>query len=136
MQEDSDKKLIEEYYYLIKEKIVKGQYLSAVSSAEKFASVFPDCELSYYLKGICHFMLQEYEISIECYKKVLELNPTFARAYYNLGVAYFFVEDADNAIINIAKALVFFDKRNEKASKQKCIESLEFIEQEAKGHKR
>ena len=131
-----DEKLIAEYYFLIKEKIINGHFISAVTSAEKFVQEFPQCELPHYLKGICHFMLQEYEISINSYEKVLEINPEFARAYYNLGVAYFFVEQTDKALTNIAKALIIFDKRKEEGAKQKCIESLEFIQKEIEAHKK
>ena len=41
---------------------------------------------------------KEYDKAIECYQKAIEINPDFADAYYNMGIAYRHKENYDKAI--------------------------------------
>ena len=52
----------------------------------------------YYLKG-------EYDSAIVDYTKAIELNPDYAEAYNNRGVAYHLKKEYDSAIIDFSKAI-------------------------------
>ncbi len=48
--------------------------------------------------GFCHFKLEEYEDAVSHFSKTIELNPSSAIDYANLGVNYRRLEKTDEAI--------------------------------------
>jgi protein O-GlcNAc transferase len=55
--------------------------------------------------GILNYQLKNYEFAIDYIKKALQINPTVADAYYNLGNIYKDCGQLDEAIINFQKSL-------------------------------
>ena len=64
--------------------------------------------------------------------KAIEIDPTFAKAYYNLGAAFHILNKPDDALINIGKALILFSKEKELDCKERCIKALNYIQDERK----
>ncbi len=124
--------IIKEYYLIIKNKISQQSFESAIGSADKLLANFPGEANGYYYKGVCNFALERYDDAIKFYIKAITCNIIHAKAYFNLGVAYYIKNEYDNALINIAKALIVFSKQRELDSKKRCIDALNFIQTERK----
>ena len=122
--------IVKEYYLIIKDKIQKMQFLSAMNSIEKMLSNFPNDEHAYYYKGLCEFAMEDYKKAIKSYACVLKINPAHAKTYFNLGAAFYALKQVDLALVNIAKALVIFTKTKELDKKQRCLEALSYIQKE------
>lgn len=125
-----DKKIFEDYCFIIKEKISQQRFEAALASAMRLKQHFPQNEIGYYYCAICEFAIQNFDKSAKLYNEVLKINPANAKAYYNLGICEYLEKKYDNALINIAKALVIFTKTKELDKKQRCIEALKLIESE------
>lgn len=124
--------VIREYYMMIKEKISQTLFESAMSSIDKLLCNFPKDEHGYYYKGVCEFALDNRKNAIKCYMAAIKINPAYAKAYFNLGAAFYEEGQTDLALINIAKALIIFTKQKELDKKQRCVEALKFIQKERK----
>ena len=124
--------IINEYYQIIKSKISKQSFESALGSIDKLLSNFPNEANGYYYKGVCDFALERYDDAIQWYLKALSFNIVHGKAYFNLGVAYYLKNEFDNALINIAKALIVFSKQRELDCKKRCVDALNFIQTERK----
>ncbi len=46
----------------------------------------PDLKEAHHLLGFCCFKLEEYQQAVECFEKVIELDPGSAIDYANLGI--------------------------------------------------
>ena len=121
-----------EYYLIIKNKISQFSFNSALGSIEKFLSNFPNDANAYYYKGVCNFALEKYDEAIEYYKKAITYDMVHAKAYFNLGIAYYVQNNYDDALINIGKSLIIFSKERELDCRTRCIEALNFIQTERK----
>ena len=130
-----DDRIINEYYFIIKNKILQGDFISASRSTDKLLFNFPSDAMGYYFRGLCYFAREKYEDSLKSYYNAIKLNPNFAKAYFNLGVCYHVLNYYDEALINIAKALVIFANQKELSNKQRCIEALRYIDIERLGNK-
>ena len=122
--------LLREYYQLIKNKISQTHFETALININKLLHSFPKNEHAYYYKGLCEFALTNYNNAIKYYSIAIQLNPAYAKAYFNLGVAYYLFKEYDLALINIGKALIIFSKQKELDKKQRCIDALKLIEKE------
>ncbi len=127
-----DESIIGEYCIIIKNKISQARFDSALGSIEKLLYNFPNNENGYYFRAVCEFAQEKYDESIMHYKTAIEINPGFAKAYFNLGVSYYILSKYDDALINIAKALIIFTKQKELDKKERCIEALKLIEAQRK----
>ena len=127
-----DEKIINEYYRIIKNKISQFNFESALHNTDRLLTNFPNESNAYYYKGVCSFALEKIDESIKYYSKAISLNIIHAKAYFNLGVAYYVKNNYDNALINIAKALIVFSKQKELECKKRCIDALNFIKTERK----
>lgn len=125
-----DKNIVEEYCFIIKEKISQQRFDAALDSAMRLKKHFPQNELGYYYCALCEFAKEDFEKSAKHYKEALNINPAHANSYFNLGVCEYLDKKYDNALINIAKALVIFTKTKELDKKKKCLEALKLIESE------
>ena len=52
----------------------------------------------YNLMGYCYYKLKEYKKAIDCFKRVLELNPASAIDYANIGSNYRDLGDREEAV--------------------------------------
>ena len=96
----------------------------------KLLQARPEDEQGYYYKGVCEFALEKPQAAIKSYNEAIKRDPGFAKAYFNLGVAYYVLKDYDNALINIGKALIIFSKQKELDKKKRCIDALTLIQKE------
>ena len=124
--------IVNEYYQIIKSKVLSASFNSALESIDKLLAGFPDDSTGYYYKGVCKFALEEYDEALYAYIKSISLDITNAKAYFNLGVTFYIQNKYDDALINIAKALILFSKRKELDNKERCAHALNFIETERK----
>ena len=65
-----------------------GQYRQAITVLEKAEGCDNERTDIYNLMGFCHFKLKEHEKSIECFQKVLRLDPSSAIDYANIASNY------------------------------------------------
>jgi ribosomal protein S12 methylthiotransferase accessory factor len=65
-----------------------GQYRHAITALEKAEDYDNERTDIYNLMGFCHFKLKEHEKAIECFRKVLRLDPTSAIDYANIASNY------------------------------------------------
>ena len=122
--------IIREYYQIIKSKISQTHFETAMINIDKLLFNFPKDEHGYYYKGVCEFALNNHKNAIKYYSAAIQLNPAYAKAYFNLGVVYYIYRKYDLALINIGKALLIFTKQKELDKKQRCIDALKLIEKE------
>ena len=61
---------------------------------------------AYYNKGIIEYEEGQYDLSIENFKKAIEINESVFDYHYNLGLAYIKTEEYDLAITSFNKAIV------------------------------
>lgn len=125
--------VLREYYQVIKNKISMCHFDTAMAIINKMLGIFPKDEHAYYYKGVCEFALNNYKSSVRYYTIAIQINPGYAKAYFNLGVSYFVLNRYDFALINFAKALLIFTKQKELDKKQRCIEAIRLIEKKRKG---
>ena len=59
----------------------------------------------WYEKGRGHFDKKEWDDAMVCYKRAIELEPSYADAYINLGLCYRYQLKYDNAREEYKKAL-------------------------------
>ena len=127
-----DNSIINEYYRIIKNKISHSNFDSAMGSIDKLLTNFPQNSQGYYYKGVCNFAMEKYEDSIASYMMSLSIDPAFAKAHFNLGVAYYILNNYDEALIHIAKALVIFSNLKELDCRARCVAAIKLIESERK----
>ncbi|MBM9602858.1 YcaO-like family protein [Desulfopila inferna] len=65
-----------------------GQYDAAIAALIKGCHEDDERPDLYNLLGVCYFKKELYEKAIECFKRAVDLNPTSAMDYANLGVNY------------------------------------------------
>ncbi|MBA2847799.1 tetratricopeptide repeat protein [Thermosulfuriphilus ammonigenes] len=63
----------------------KEDYRQAISALEKAASYNNGLKEIFNLKGFCHYKLKEHEAAIACFVKAIEIDPTSAIDYANIG---------------------------------------------------
>ena len=59
---------------------------------------------AWYFLGNCKVSSGEFEESLEGFSKAIELNPGYSPAWFNRGLAYFYLEDQDKACDDWKKA--------------------------------
>ena len=82
-----------------------GQSHKALIALDNLINEFPDQSLLFNLRGACYDATGEFEQSIENFSKAIEINPNYAEAFYNLGVAQKKAGKLDDAIYSYQKAI-------------------------------
>jgi tetratricopeptide (TPR) repeat protein len=83
-----------------------GLFKEAMLTYDELIILDSTLSTPHYNKGFIY--LTEYdslERAIDAFKKAIELEPTYAEAYYNLGLTYEFLSDFNNAKLNYQQAL-------------------------------
>ena len=75
-----------------------GQIQEALSAIELLIKDFPNEALLYNISGACYSEIGPIESTIESFEKAISLNPNYAEAHYNLGVALQRIYQLDNAV--------------------------------------
>ena len=81
------------------------RYDEALSILEKGAALDNEREDIFNLMGFCHFKLKNHEKAIDCFKKVIALNPSSAIDYANIASNYRDMGERDKAVSYYTLAL-------------------------------
>ncbi|WBW97483.1 tetratricopeptide repeat protein [Oceanirhabdus sp. W0125-5] len=114
------------YYYMGTIKFIASDYENALTYLDKVTlqGDYPNIYIAYFLKGEIYYGKEEYESAIENYSKSVELNVNFGDGYYNLARSYGKINDQDNAIKNLRKAVEISDKFKELAATDGAFNTL------------
>jgi tetratricopeptide (TPR) repeat protein len=66
--------------------------------------------IAYNNRGMAHAAKKECILAIEDYKKALTINPEYTKAYSNLGIEYWNIQEYVTAIENLTQAIEYFSK--------------------------
>ena len=83
----------------------RGQLRQALSESSQMLERFPNSVLLYNIAGAANVGLMHFDAAIDSYKQALKINPEYAEAYYNIGIALGEKGDADAAIDSYKQAL-------------------------------
>ncbi|MDF1591332.1 MAG: YcaO-like family protein [Desulfobacterales bacterium] len=75
-----------------------GEYRKALTVLKEGEKIDKERTDIYNLVGFCHFKLKEYELAIDSFKKVVQLNPASAIDYANIASNYRDMGDPEKAI--------------------------------------
>jgi len=82
-----------------------GKLKKTLSESNLMLKKFPNSIILLNISGACNAGLLKFDSAIECYKKALEINPNFADAYYNMGIAFKDKGDFKSAIESYEQTL-------------------------------
>ena len=83
----------------------KGLLQQALSESSQMLERFPNSVILYNIAGASNAALMQFDAAIESYKKALRIQPDYADAYYNMGVALNDKGDPEAAIESYKQAL-------------------------------
>jgi Flp pilus assembly protein TadD len=73
-------------------------YSAALAFFQKAMAKNPQDANVWFLVGYCYGNLGRYQDEIESYKQAIRIKPDFAKAHYNLGIAYLLKGDKGSAL--------------------------------------
>ena len=82
-----------------------GKFQEALHATQFLIKKFPNDPLLFNISGACYSELGQIEFAINSFEKAISLNPKYAEAYYNLGVAFQKTHKTDNAIESYKEAI-------------------------------
>jgi Flp pilus assembly protein TadD len=82
-----------------------GNYQTMLREAQVWVSEQPNNAAPYYAEGTAYLRLSQWGQSIQSFKTAIAIQPTFAKAWNNLGVSQASSGDLANASISFHKAL-------------------------------
>ena len=65
----------------------KGLFKEALLEAKLLVKKNPNISIIHNIYGVINLALEKWENSIDCFSKAISIEPTYAEAYYNLGIA-------------------------------------------------
>ena len=77
----------------------------ALIEAKSLANQYPNVSVIYNIYGIINLALGNWDQSVICFSKAIKLNPAYAEAHYNLGIAQDSLERLEEAILSYTKAI-------------------------------
>lgn len=80
------------------EDLKQGNYAAACQKLEKSILASPQNPSLWFLLGLGRTKLKQLDPAIEAFRKVLEIDPRYAPAYFNLGLLYGYKGDSDQAL--------------------------------------
>jgi tetratricopeptide (TPR) repeat protein len=82
-----------------------GKFQQALSDSNLMLEKFPNSVILCNIVGISNAGLMQFEDAINSYKKAIKINPDYAEAYYNMGIAQKDKGDLEEAIESYKQAL-------------------------------
>ena len=82
-----------------------GKLRQSLSESSQMLETFPNSIVLCNISGASSAGLKQFDAALKYYKKALEINPDYAEAYYNMGIALKDNGDLDAAIDSYKKAL-------------------------------
>lgn len=89
-----------------------GKPQKAIYLLDKKIESNPDEYFLYQTKGNVYYTMERFDSAIICYEKVISMQPTYARAYMNVGETYELIGNKDKAIANYLEAAKLFVDNN------------------------
>ena len=83
----------------------QGQLKKALLQCRAMLEAFPKSVVLYNIAGAANVGLQRFDAAIDSYQQALKVNPNYADAYYNMGIALDSKGDPDAAIKSYKKAI-------------------------------
>jgi len=77
----------------------------ALIEAKSLANQHPNVSVIYNIYGMINNVLGNWDQSVICFSKAIKLNPAYADAHYNLGIAQDSLERLEEAILSYTKAI-------------------------------
>ena len=77
----------------------------ALIEAKSLANQYPNVSVIYNIYGMINNVLGNWDQSVICFSKAIKLNPAYADAHYNLGIALDSLERLEEAILSYTKAI-------------------------------
>lgn len=94
-----------DYYLLAAEYHARGQFHKALDLFEKATRKNPTSFWSWFMRGVCHDNLAQYEAAVSCYSTSIALQSEFRWAYWNRGLAELRLKKYDDARADFDQAL-------------------------------
>jgi len=83
----------------------KGLFKEALLEAKYLVKKNPNISIIYNIYGVINLAIENWKNSVECFSKAISIEPTYAEAYYNLGIAQDNLEQMEEAIKSYTKAI-------------------------------
>ena len=83
----------------------KGKLEEAMAAVKRMLVKYPRSTAVYNIKGAVEMVLKDYERAIETFKVALQVDPFFAKAHMNLGLALTELNSFDDAQVSYRKAI-------------------------------
>ena len=83
----------------------QGEFEEVLLEIEPLIGLFPKSITLHNIKGASNAVLERLDVAIESYKQALKINPRYAEAYNNMGIALKDTGDLDAAIDSYGQAL-------------------------------
>ena len=83
----------------------KGLFKEALLEAKDLLKKNSNISIIHNIHGVINLALEKWKNSIECFSKAISLDPTYAEAYYNLGIAQDHLEQMEEAVKSYTKAI-------------------------------
>ncbi len=87
-----------------------GQFLIAAKKAEILSKQYPTEFIIWNILGAINASLKKYDEALIAFKKVIELNPNYVDAYYNIGVVLSDQSKIQESIVAYQKCISLFPK--------------------------
>lgn len=83
----------------------KGDFHGALKEINSLINEFQDEAILFNIKGACYAGVGQLDIAVENYEKAIEINPDYAKAYYNLAGAFEEQNKYDKAVQAYKKSI-------------------------------
>lgn len=80
-----------------------GRPSRARKKLEELNKIHPDNELIYFAIGVTHSFQNNYQEAKHCYKRAIEIDPSYVEAHFNLGVLYKIDLDFYKSVVHFQK---------------------------------
>ena len=77
----------------------------ALIEAKSLVNQYPNVSVIYNIYGMINNVLGNWDQSVICFSKAIKLNPVYANAHYNLGIALDSLGQLEEAILSYTKAI-------------------------------
>jgi tetratricopeptide (TPR) repeat protein len=83
----------------------KGLFKEALLEAKLLVKKNPNISIIHNIYGVINLALENWKSSIDCFSKAISIEPTYAEAYYNLGIAQDHLEQMEEAVKSYTTAV-------------------------------
>lgn len=110
-----------------------GRPRQARKELEKLNNLYPDNELIYFAIGVTHFFQKNNQKAESCFKRAIEISPSYAEAHFNLGALYKLELDLYKSITHFQKVCEFSDDTDLVMKAKSILASYEDVIKESDG---